>query len=696
MSVDTDNRKRSLDSEPIDSSKRSKKALDELSTEGPLTQADVVYFKKEAIWRQMISYKQQVLKLKGEVKRLSRDCESSKHIVTVLTAWYDEILSLFDELGDDDGILVAFDDSENSNIKVDEKLQNIRTKLSRAISSKNIGSLDSAKLQELSLLKSQNQILAKDNVALSDKIINLESELQELLHDQERDRSVTLKRVDDSRKEVNSLEQQEKGKVKVESQTPQPSANEINGHANVNSNGNGNGNGNGSGVNNGKDSNLVDSEELDKLRLEIEELKSSNDLLGEQVSELTNTNQTLLQNVNSLESKLHNLDEKDIQENLIYKKIVKNNQSLQDQISKVNKLNALNVSKLSELEEKQNEVKKLVESELIKENEALKQQMSKNEQDLIRVRTTRDELLAKNTILTKQVEEQKTTQALLELNETYSKRIEELTKDKFNLDASESEKIDLLTNEIKEIESAFKQTRELTIKKLSSQVDHESQVKKLVIEKNKADQKYFASMRLKDSLTNENKVLKQQVGKSQEMIKSLSELETNYLGKIDVLTKSLTDYKIIKENALQENFSLQDTVKNLKITNETLEADVARKDDKIKAITSEVVELKDQNNKQDLQIIKLSKSLANTESLLVKYKTNNTNSIIQADEEQLEALRSIAKCSLCTKNWKDTAITVCGHVFCSSCTQERLAARLRRCPSCNKGFSSNDLLTIHL
>ena len=203
-------------------------------------------------------------------------------------------------------------------------------------------------------------------------------------------------------------------------------------------------------------------------------------------------------------------------------------------------------------------------------------------------------------------------------------------------------------------------------------------------------------MRVKDSLTNENKVLKQQVAKSQELIKNVNELETTYLNKIEILTKSLTDYKIIKENSLQENSNLQDELKNVNIVKDSLQREIERLTSKIDELTMELSNLKDSNQTQLATIVKLNHKLNHTEATLQKYKSNNTSLLLQEDEQQLEALRSIAKCSVCTKNWKDTAITVCGHVFCSSCTQERLAARLRRCPSCNKGFSSNDLLTIHL
>ncbi|KAG5418653.1 BRE1 [Candida metapsilosis] len=662
------------------------KPLDELSTEGPLTQADVIFFKKEAIWRQMNQYKQQVSQLKSEVHRLTKDCELQKHIVGVLTSWYEEIINLFDEIGEDENILVSFNESEDGASTVDKKLEEIKVKLSKAIASKVSPDSDLVSLKQVSLLKSQNEILAKDKQSLSEKLELLQSELLDLINKTSRDESITLKRVDDSRKESPSNEE-----VKVESQAnkDEDKATLANGEATPDEQ-----NGNAA---------AVDTEELERLQNEIEQLKSENEELLRQTSNLQTENQKNLEKYTNLETKLHNLEESDLEENVYYKKLLKNNQSLQDQISKVHKLNAANIAKINELEKNQVDLKKTLEADLINENDSLKQQLSKCEQDLVRIRTARDELLAKNTILNSQLQDQKTNKSLVELNEIYSRRIDQLTKEKAKTtitttetDSSDNDKIQLLRKEIDEIEQAFKQTRELTFQKLNSTIDQENLLKKLTIEKTKADQKYFASMRVKDSLTNENKVLKQQVAKSQELIKNLNELETNYLNKIEILTKSLTDYKIIKENSLQENFNLQDEIKSANIAKESLQREIDRLSTKLQGLTLELNQVKDSNKSQSLTIVKLSQKLNQTESTLQKYKSNNTSLLLQEDEQQLEALRSIAKCSVCTKNWKDTAITVCGHVFCSSCTQERLAARLRRCPSCNKGFSSNDLLTIHL
>ena len=257
-------------------------------------------------------------------------------------------------------------------------------------------------------------------------------------------------------------------------------------------------------------------------------------------------------------------------------------------------------------------------------------------------------------------------------------------------------RLQILGEEVKEVEQAFQDTRAVALEKLKDLVDHESLVKKLTIEKNKADQKYFASMRLKDSLVAENKILKTQTAKSQELVAKFNDLEKTYVGKIDVLTKSINDYRVIKENALHENVKLQEALKQMTKGRETASKEKAALKSDLETVRREKNELLDELKSKRLNESKLEARLKSTESLLQKYRLNNTSLILQEDQKQLEALRSITKCSVCSKNWKNTVITACGHVFCEACVQDRLAARLRRCPTCNKGFASNDLLTIHL
>ncbi|KAK6202281.1 E3 ubiquitin-protein ligase BRE1 [Scheffersomyces amazonensis] len=708
MSQVENSRKRSVgDSSEASGVAKKLKPLHKLSESGPLTQGDVVYFQKEAIWRQMITYKEKSRLLSEDVRIFKQKYEDNESKIRLLSLWYEQIVELFrvkfpnvkDNKTIDTALLIKPDE------KFDELLEEKRIHLLEVITplleNDSSSSSNSALPEEykelnskLKLAKANSEALANVKNELELRLDDLQQQLLDIVKQKERQHSKTLKRVDDS------LQSDDKDEIKQEKD--QNELQTSNGVKEELPNGNQE---NGSTNNQHQKDNV---EELETLKIEVEELRSSNEIISKQITEITEKYNKSQQEIIQLDNKLHHLEESDLIDNVHYKRIIKNNQSLQDQIVNLNKINSSNITKLNELESQQNNIKEVISKEIVEENEKLKDQLNKSESDLVRIRTGRDELLAKQAILKSQIESQPASKELVNLNQVLSQRIEQLQREKLDKVTNEDKKlnelskedlisrIEELSNEIKEIELAFKETREISLKKLGSNIDQENLVRKLTIEKTKADQKYFASMRAKDSLSAENKVMKAQINKTQDLVKNLNDLEKNYLTKIDLLTKSLSDYKLIKENSLGENTKLQENVKSLKNSKESLQKEVERLSKSIEEKVSEINNLTSENNQYKVKVNKLEKNLKGTDSLLQKYKQNNTSLILQEDEQQLEALRSIAKCSLCSKNWKDTAITVCGHVFCHNCTQERLAARLRRCPSCNKGFSVNDLLSVHL
>lgn len=674
-----------------------RKPLNELSEEGPLTQDDVVYFQKEAIWRQMVAYKQKSQQLSSELSKFQRKYNENEDKVNILNAWYEQIVTLFSTNGDgnlNDSLLISFptktDDIPDVLEKRRKQLVEILTPLIERLKQSSPGTETLeviTKLEtlnnELASVKTENVKLLKAKQDLVQQVEELQASFTKILKEKERLNSKTLKRVDESLKEE-VIDEPKPSKQDQVSAPTEPTSNS-----------------------NGTNTEEVDEklEKFEQMEIELEALKSNNALLSVQIAEVNKKYENSVLEVLILKEKLNDLKESDLENNVHYTNLIKNNRSLQDQIAKLTKINEVNISKFSAWEEKQNSLEQLVNNELQGENTKLKEQLQKTETDLTRIRALRDDFMSKNAILTSQLENLKTNEELVKLSKILSDRIDQLQSESIEKASSvdqESSKDDLLAKvgalsaEIKEIEVAFRETREITLKKLNNTVDQENMLKKLTIEKTKADQKYFAAMRLKDSLQNEVKLLKVQVNKSQDLIKNFSNLEKNYLSKIEVLTKSVNDYKVIKDNGVQEASQLQESIRLLKNKAEIMESDYKKARSTIEAKTKEVLKLETETNSHRVTIDKLEKTLRSTESLLKKYKTNNTSSILQEDEQQLEALRSIAKCSVCTKNWKDTAITVCGHVFCHSCTQERLAARLRRCPSCNKGFSANDLLSVHL
>lgn len=657
---------------------KSKKPLHELSKDGPLTQQDVLYFKKEAIWRQMRFYKLQADQLQLELSKYEKRYQNFVAAHQLLEAWYSQILNSCN-LEEEPQI-----DLSASTSSIQEALEARTAKLADLL--KSVDS-DGSGLRDLLKLEGCLAASQKQKEDLEEKLGELQNELTALRKLKDRAELATLQRI-----QSNSL---------AKSEEAEPS--------------NGKHDKDGSIENGNVDASdtvvvsTADKEELEQLRIQAEELKAAIETSKQSLEKMSRRLEGAETYNQSLKERLSNLTDDDLSKSSKFVELVTQNKSLQESLAQTAKFQQELVDKVKALEEKDGNYSKLVDQELADENSRLKETLSRSENDLARIRAIRDELLAKQTILNSEMENKKTNAAVNELNRVLSERLSKLEKTReeeykgkedSNLHSLSKEelikRLHILSSEVKEIEAAFQQTRSLSLDKLKETIDNEGLMKKLTIEKNKADQKYFASMRVKDSLSAENKVLKSQIAKSQELILKFNETEKAYLSKIEILTKSVNDYKVIKEMSIQENTQLQ---KNLKMLNKTRDNLVKELSD----IKQEAAELKKQNggltnemNAKSMTCSKLEAKLLATESLLQKYKQNNTSSILEEDEKQLEALRSITKCSVCLKNWKNTAITACGHVFCDGCVQERLAARLRRCPTCNKGFSSNDLLSIHL
>lgn len=657
---------------------KSKKPLHELSEDGPLTQQDVLYFKKEAIWRQMRFYKLQADQLQLELSKYEKRYQNFVAAHQLLEAWYSQILKSCN-LEEEPQI-----DLSASTSSIQEALEARTAKLADLL--KSVDS-DGSGLRDLLKLEGCLAASQKQKEDLEEKLAELQNELTALRKLKDRTELATLQRI-----QSNSL-------AKTEEAEPSNGKHDKDGSIE-----NGNVDASDTVV-----ISTADKEELEQLRIQAEELKAAIETSKQSLEKMSRRLEGAETYNQSLKERLSNLTDEDLSKSSKFVELVTQNKSLQESLAQTSKFQQELVDKVKALEEKDGNYSKLVDQELADENTRLKETLSRSENDLARIRAIRDELLAKQTILNSEMENKKTNAAVNELNRVLSERLSKLEKTReeeyegkedSNLHSLSKEelikRLHILSSEVKEIEAAFQQTRSLSLDKLKETIDNEGLMKKLTIEKNKADQKYFASMRVKDSLSAENKVLKSQIAKSQELILKFNETEKAYLSKIEILTKSVNDYKVIKEMSIQENTQLQ---KNLKMLNKTRDNLVKELSD----IKQEAAELKKQNggltnemNAKSMACSKLEAKLRATESLLQKYKQNNTSSILEEDEKQLEALRSITKCTVCLKNWKNTAITACGHVFCDGCVQERLAARLRRCPTCNKGFSSNDLLSIHL
>lgn len=320
------------------------------------------------------------------------------------------------------------------------------------------------------------------------------------------------------------------------------------------------------------------------------------------------------------------------------------------------------------------------------------------EKDLVRIRTTRDDLLSKVSILEPEKNKSEIITDLQNILDSLKTQWETIEKSPLETTS------DALLKEIRDLELAFKDLSNLTHKKYSDYLNHESIVYKLTVEKTKADQKYFAAMRSKDAILVENKNLTKSLTKTNDLLVQAKESENLLQQKIQNLHKQLSLSQNNEKRLVDAN-----KASNLKL----IEINGVLEKMKKRIVDYEAVKVKSaeeqailQNKIQDHELSEKTflSRISNLQTKCTKLETRllgdrDSNQILGGDDvlrEELQNFRTLVYCSLCSKNWKDMAIKSCGHVFCENCCQERLAARMRKCPTCNKNFSSNDLLRVHL
>ncbi|KAG5368377.1 E3 ubiquitin-protein ligase BRE1 [Yarrowia sp. C11] len=462
-----------------------------------------------------------------------------------------------------------------------------------------------------------------------------------------------------------------------------------------------------------EDKNAVKSESEEKPEEtgDSKALKETVELQEKQMAELDAKIASLEHDASLFSAKMADLSESDLLEHSGAFKAIK--EQLSDKTSQISALeksrDAISAEKTA-LDENRQQYRSAVKREFEKRESELRNQLSRAETDLVRIRTARDEILAD--LSQKKATENdklKTIESLKELGEVYKQRIGTLESEVKRWRKEESKEEDKssgenivdksleelqkevkvlnMTNqslmaEIPGMEAAFVSASKLAENKTLDVSDRESKLTKLLAEKAKADEKYFAAMRHKDALGAENAKLKAQMVKSSELVNQLQEVDAKTRAKIDVLEKTLSDY--VSLHAKQQEAAKR------------LTSQVAEKTHMLNGAQKYLSTLKEEMKQQGTKLSvgeHRARKLALDNAKLSKQVELKS---FGGSSDEIDELRSIAMCSVCSKNWKDTALKVCGHVFCHQCAQDRLDARLRKCPNCNKPFSQNDLLTVHL
>ncbi|CDO92150.1 unnamed protein product [Kluyveromyces dobzhanskii CBS 2104] len=643
----------------------------------PLTQKDVIAFQKEALFRCLNKWRLKANQLAEEHETLKATLidaiESSSGCCSSILVLVRSVMGNCSDEQDKQFLQQLIDTKDESTLK--QVISNNSSKICELIlkSTGNSVADNFGRLQELESLNLNLQSLLKSS---ENKLKKATEYYENIVAQYDRQDSTTVSRV------FNNAE--DDSNVKKESSNSKPSDNvDLNASSDQ------------------KPANMEDAVPQAQHELEVNDLRTQITVLETTVTELSAWKDQNEKELSSLRqmvaSSKSSLSTSQVQANLQQQSDPSVSGEkisvLTKEIEELQQINEAYLAKFQQLSSEREIFNNNITAEFNVAQETLKKHNASLEKDLVRIRTIRDELLAKVSLL----EAEKSKSDMLEDLENLL-NVQKIQLQNIESRGTENASQDALMKELQDLEKAFKEVSHLSHKKYAAFLNQESVLNKLTVEKTKASEKYFAAMRSKDAIMIENKNLSKNLNKSNELIAQLKELEKTLQQKIANVQSQLhlsqenerrikesnkeTSIKIVELTS--ENNKLKRSAERLESENSTLIGTKTELESKIKD--------KDIENKQ----LKIKVSSAETKSKKL-YKTLLSNGGDNgALAEELENFRTIIYCSLCSKNWKSTALKTCGHVFCDSCCKERLASRMRKCPSCNKPFSSNDLLSIHL
>ncbi|KAF4621535.1 hypothetical protein G7Y89_g14537 [Cudoniella acicularis] len=611
-------------------------------------------YQKDAIYRQMLEYKREKTTLESQLRDVQKRSVDHDDHLRVVNAWWTQLLDevkllVEDRIPSTDDIDASFPTSLQ--FKGSEEFQSHLASRAKEIKSKiqaiftNLASIRTkppADIHDLQAKLTKLLSAQKEYVVKCERLTKEKEELGERLETASLRYIKAEKRLDRAKSSaVQKLEQQAIA---------------------------GAGNSSGSGIGGGEtgDTEMTNgiSEESKASQTAYEEAAAVVAKQKEQLEIIAIENKALTEQLTAATTRLSNLTEDDYARTELFKQFRIQHE---DVIRRINHLEATNIQLREDAERLQAErtqYRAQIENESEVLNGELENQLARVESDLTRIRSARDELLADlNMRKASQENERTASNHLKELIDAKDDRITALELEVGRLRARANEEsgepnlrpeidsMDLqqlrqkyealsrefesMNKEMPALQSAYKRVQALSTKKVMDFTQLEERVQLLQAEKAKADQKYFAARKDMDTRILEVKSLKHQNSKSSEIIK---------------LTTMLKAKDATHLSTKNRNFTVETELEELRVKY----GQVQKERDTWK-----------------------TKSLSN-----------------QSGEEEM--LRTLALCTICRKDFKNTALKTCGHVFCNNCVDDRIANRMRKCPNCAKSFDKMDVMTVHM
>lgn len=452
-----------------------------------------------------------------------------------------------------------------------------------------------------------------------------------------------------------------------------------------------------------------------ELLLKYEETAAAAAKQKEQLDKMLGEVRTLQDENSTLKAKREAWTDEDFIRTDVFKQFKSQNEDL---IKRMNNLEATNKQLREEAEKLQGErsaFRTQLEADATQVTQELEAEVVARDQDLARVRSARDELVAENMQRKATMEQERASvdqmrdlvsakEDRISALESEISRLRPSNDDQSMQDVSDMTEEELrqkynkleqdfkaINQELPAIEKAYKKMRDLAQKKVMDFVTLEEKVQLLIAEKSKADQKYFAARKDADTRNNEIRSLRHQNGKSAEIIAQLKDIETQNRTLLSNLEKQMADLRQTNATLVAESKKMETASQDGQRRVDSLNKQIIDLTSLVKSRDSASAVVKERNTMQEAEVEKLKVRIEHAQ----KDRDSWKNKALSNSSEEEEMLRTFALCSICRNNFKNTALKTCGHLFCSKCVDDRISNRMRKCPSCSRAFDKMDVMPVH-
>ncbi|KAG9043568.1 E3 ubiquitin-protein ligase bre1 [Tulasnella sp. UAMH 9824] len=221
----------------------------------------------------------------------------------------------------------------------------------------------------------------------------------------------------------------------------------------------------------------------------------------------------------------------------------------------------------------------------------------------------------------------------------------------------------------------------------------EAKINKAVVEKSKADNKYYAAMRQKDTIEAERNSLATHRERQATRIEQMQALEQSLRQQVLTLDKAAAASNQDLIHVRQDMARLEDEMHFMAMTSEGHQRRIAELEKELKERQELADSRRHQLRKLEEEVIRLKKDVTRAEYQAENLvpRSGSPSELTKTNENLFRLLR----CSVCAKDFRTQVLTKCMHTFCKGCIDTQLKIRQRKCPACSLPFSQSDVQTLY-